>query len=67
MGGRRPRSRYQPDACTLGSAPGSLGLAGTGLSPWLQFLLGKAGPVQSRNVRFWDSGGIGFCPFKGKS
>lgn len=46
--------------------PGDLG-AGTGLSPWLQFLLGKAGPVESRNVRFWDPGGAGFCPFKGKS
>lgn len=27
MGGRRPGPWYQPDACTLGSAAGALGLA----------------------------------------
>lgn len=65
MGGRRPRPWYQPNACTLGSAPRDLG-AGTGLSPWLQSLLSKAGPVESRNVRFWDSGRDWLLPFQGK-
>lgn len=44
-------------------SPGGLG-AGTGLCPWLRFLLGKAGPVESRNVRFWDSGWL--LPFQGQ-
>lgn len=44
-------------------SPGGLG-AGTGLCPWLRFLLGKAGPVESRNVRFWDPGWL--LPFQGQ-
>ena len=54
------------DACTLGSAPGALGLAQgslLGCSPYsakqAQSSLGMS------DSRIW--GGIGFCPFKGKS
>lgn len=64
MGGRRPRPWYQPDACTLGSAPETLGLAQGSLLGCSSYSAKQA----------WSSLGmsdcgiqVGFCPFKGKS
>lgn len=65
MGGRRPRPWYQPDACTLGSAPGALGLAQGSLS------LAAVPTQQSRPSRVSECQILGLgrdwlLPFQGK-